>query len=150
MKIDDVVFLDESDVVDMHARALAAHGGLDGVREPATLAATTGAPETAARNGYMTTIAEVAATYAFGFARTQVFVDGNKRTAVLTMTGFLGANGYRLVLDPDKWEAIILGVSTKQIDRDQLAVVVAEEMGRAAGAKDSDGRPVAVWGSIEP
>jgi death-on-curing protein len=148
IKIVDVVFLEDVDVLDMHARALAAHGGLDGVRERDALSAAVGPPQTAARNGYVTTLADVAASYAFGLARTQTFVDGNKRTAVLAMTGFLGANGYRLVLDPDKWEAIVLAVSTKRLDRDELAALVAEEMGLALGSADASVKPTPVWGTI--
>ena len=129
MKLDDVVFLDEADIHTIHEASLARWGGIAGVREPATVSAAANAPEANARNGYLTTLAEIAATYAFGFARTQAFADGNKRTAFGSMTVFLGVNGYPLKLDPDTWERIMLDVAEKRMSRNELAKELAAEMG---------------------
>jgi len=38
---------------------------------------------------------ELAAAYVFALARNRAFVDGNKRTAIVTAILFLHLNGYR-------------------------------------------------------
>jgi death-on-curing protein len=43
----------------------------------------------------------LATCLAFGIARNHPFVQGNKRTGFAAMVGFLGANGYRLLIGDD-------------------------------------------------
>lgn len=93
MKLEDIAFLDVPLVVLMHDRISLSHGTALGVREPHTLAALVEGPKANAENGYLTNIAQVAASYAFGLATTQCFFDGAKRTAVLAMKSFLEEQG---------------------------------------------------------
>jgi death on curing protein len=53
------------------------------------------------------TVPEKAAAYAYFLAEGQPFVDGNKRTAALTMLMFLDLNGYDLI-EGDEELAIVL------------------------------------------
>lgn len=45
------------------------------------------------------TIADLAASYAFGLAKNHPFVDGNKRIAYLSIGLFLAINGHQLKAD---------------------------------------------------
>lgn len=85
----------------------------------------------APRNGYHTTLAELAAVYVHGLAKNHAFVDGNKRAAVIAALVFLEVNGYPLVLDRAKWRLLIEGVASGTVSRDELASRFAEEMGDA-------------------
>ena len=48
------------------------------------------------------TVHELAAAYAFGIARNHPFVDGNKRTALVSAFTFLELNGHEVMADEAK------------------------------------------------
>src|SRR5688500_12168877 len=62
-------------------------------------------------------IAEMAAAYLFHFAAAQGFVDGNKRTAVVTTVEFLGRNGYILNCSDMEIYDVTMGVANHRLDK---------------------------------
>ena len=75
-----------------HSRQLRLFGGPPGVRDEGALESALGRPVN--RWAYENAdLAELAAAYAFGIARNNPFVDGNKRAALLALVTFLGLNG---------------------------------------------------------
>ena len=106
----------------IHAEVLAAHGGGDGLREPALLESALAAPQ-AMRMGepLFTDPVEIAAAYLFYSCRNHPFVDGNKRAALATCLVFLSENDLLPDerLDVDVWEALTLDVAASRIDREQ-------------------------------
>ena len=96
----------------------------------------------------ITDLALQAAVLAHGIAETQPFVDGNKRTALVTMLTFLEVNGQRVrATDPELADWIIsLGrgrtpESLAASIRDRLVPTPGGgTLGRAAGAGAVDGR----------
>ncbi len=80
----------------MHEELIAEHGGSSGVRDQGLLESALARPQNLLAYG-KPTLAEMAASYAFGIARNHPFVDGNKRTALMAAFVFLGLNGQRLV-----------------------------------------------------
>ncbi len=56
-------------------------------------------------------LAYQAAVLAHGIAETQPFLEGNKRIAVITMTAFLRANGYRLAASDEELAGWLLRLS---------------------------------------
>lgn len=142
MKFADVLFLDVSDVVDMHDQALIYFGGgMPGIRDTGLLASAVMAP----RNGYILSLAEIAATYCFGLAMNHPFIDGNKRTAITAAGAFLSLHGYRLgTLNTDEWERHVLDVAAGALSRDDVAVLFAKEMARVANAS------APVWAPVDP
>lgn len=89
----------------MHEELIAEHGGSSGVRDQGLLESALARPQNLLAYG-KPTLAELAASYAFGVARNHPFVDGNKRTALMAAYVFLGLNGQRLVA-PEA-EAVIM------------------------------------------
>ncbi len=75
----------------IHDEQLAAHGGLAGLRDVGLLASALAKPLNLFADG-TPDVAECAAAYAVGIARNHPFLDGNKRTAFLTMLLFLAMN----------------------------------------------------------
>jgi death-on-curing protein len=75
-------------------------------------------------------LAEMAATYAWGIARNHPFVDGNKRTALLAALLFLRLNGFSLRVGPE-WVDIMVSVadSTTGYSRIDLVGAFRELMG---------------------
>jgi len=112
-------------VKEIHLEVLAAHGGSPGIRDEALLESAIAAPQaTMLGQPLFTNPAEIAAAYLFYLCRNHPFIDGNKRTALATCLVFLSENALlpEEQLDTDAWEALVLGVASSQLDRDQTAV----------------------------
>jgi death-on-curing protein len=54
-----------------------------------------------------------------------VFVDGNKRTALLSGLTFLKVNGYKLRFSQEEGEKLILSVTTS-LDNEEIMITLAE------------------------
>ena len=96
-------------VLAIHAAQLAEHGGRDGLRDRNGLESALASPQNLLAYGNpKPDIAALAAQYAFAIARNQVFVDGNKRTALVVCRTFLLLNGQNLIAtNAEKFHAII-------------------------------------------
>lgn len=83
----------------IHDRQIARHGGAPGIRDRALLEAAMARP----RNLWAYDapgLDHLAAAYGFGISRAHAFVDGNKRTAIVTALTFLRLNGQLMRPDP--------------------------------------------------
>lgn len=97
MKLEDVVFVDVDEVELAHAMILGNHGGQAGVGDRGLLKSAVHAP----RTGYYASLAELAAVYTHGIAKSRPFLDGNNRTALVVAMVFLEMNGHALTLGFD-------------------------------------------------
>lgn len=93
-------FLTLPEVLHIHAKSLAEHGGSEGVRELGLVESALASAENTFHYG-VGDLFDVAASYAFHIAESQAFVDGNKRTAVVAAMVFLARNG--VYAQPPKW-----------------------------------------------
>ena len=106
----------------IHAEVLAAHGGSPGIREEALLESAVAAPQTTMMGQpLISDPIEIAAAYLFYLCRNHPFNDGNKRTALAACLVFLETNNLlpNQKLPVDEWEALILDVTARRMDRDQ-------------------------------
>ena len=109
-------------VLAIHAAQLAEHGGLDGLRDRNGLESAIASPQNLFAYGNPTPdIAAMAAQYAFAIACNQVFLDGNKRTALVVCRTFLLLNGHNLVALQDAKYQTILKLANGQFDIHQMA-----------------------------
>lgn len=109
-------------VLAIHTEVLAAHGGMEGIRDERLLDSAIAAPQaTMMGQPVFADIVDMAAAYLFYLCRNHPFLDGNKRTALATSLVFLSENdalpGEQL--DVDAWEALVLDVAASRIDREQ-------------------------------
>lgn len=91
------IWLQKNVVMAFHEMLLAEHGGLMGMRDEGLLDSALGRPI----NQYFyesATICDLAAAYAFGIIKNHPFLDGNKRTAFVSMKTFLLRNDISLKL----------------------------------------------------
>lgn len=86
-------------VILIHDRQIARHGGAPGLRDLGLLEAALARPINRAGYGEADVVV-LAAAYAFGICKAHAFVDGNKRTAFVTMATFLRLAGYGFRPDP--------------------------------------------------
>jgi death-on-curing protein len=80
-------------VVVIHDRQITRHGGGAGMRDRALLEMGCARPINLFAYG-TPALEDLAAAYAFGLSKAHVFVDGNKRTALVTSLTFLRLNGH--------------------------------------------------------
>ena len=81
------------DVLEAHRVALLRSGGLDGVRDLGLIESVIARPY----SGYHTSIHRKAAALTHSLAKNHGFLDGNKRTALLTLVLFIDRSNYDLV-----------------------------------------------------
>ena len=94
MKNKKPLWIEERDVLAIHGRLLAVHGGAPGLRAPGLLQSALARPRqhhAYARSGG---IIAMAALYTAGIVRNHPFVDGNKRTGFVVGILFLELNGF--------------------------------------------------------
>jgi len=86
----------------IHDAQLREHGGSPGVRDKGLVQSALARPQHKVAYGSRVDLATLAAAYPFGLARNHGFVDGNKRTAIMSAYVFLGLNGHDLeAAEPD-------------------------------------------------
>jgi death-on-curing protein len=114
------IWLEVSEIIDMHAEQLARFGGPDGIRDQGLLESAVNRPMH--RWHYEEAdLADLAAAYAFGLARNHAFIDGNKRIAFQAMMTFLRLNEIPFAPAPAHATAIILSLAAGEVSEQSLA-----------------------------
>ncbi|MBF0436020.1 MAG: type II toxin-antitoxin system death-on-curing family toxin [Magnetococcales bacterium] len=106
----------------IHKRQLAEHGGGEGLRDEGLLESALARPVN--RQAYgdpPPTLAELAASYAFGMARNHPFIDGNKRVAYVVCLLFLRLNGKQLVAPGVEKYRVFLSLAQGAMGEEELA-----------------------------
>ena len=93
----DIVWLLRDVVEAIHDEQIAWHGGSEGTRDAGLLTSALDRPRNLAPYGDPD-LASLAASLGYGLARNHPFVDGNKRTAFVSVETFLLLNGAALVV----------------------------------------------------
>jgi len=114
------IWIDPTVVLAVHEETLAEHGGGIGIRDASLLESALARPQNLLAHG-KPDFAELAASYGFGIARNHPFVDGNKRTAFVTVELFLRLNGYRLMADDAACVLTMLSVAAGEMDEASFA-----------------------------
>jgi len=122
-------WLDIDIVLDFHAEQLALFGGADGIRDRGLLESALARPLNKFAYGE-TSMAGLAAAYGFGIARNHPFVDGNKRTALVSMIVFLGLNEFDLDAPQEVTTGIILDLAAGELTEEALAAWITDHIRR--------------------
>lgn len=117
--MNEPIWLDVDEVIDMHAEQLAMFGGPEGIRDQGLLESALSRPINQWSYG-QTDMAALAAAYAFGLARNHAFVDGNKRIAFHSMMVFLRVNDIPFAPDPAHATSIILSLAAGEVSEQSL------------------------------
>jgi death-on-curing protein len=105
----------------LHAESLNYFGGSPGIRDETLLESALGRPRNKWAYDAAVSVFELAAAYGFGIARNHAFIDGNKRTALLSMRAFLFSNGYSLSPDEIETVTMIEGLAKGAVDETLIA-----------------------------
>lgn len=111
-------YLSVEELLELHRRAIAAHGGSEGIRDMGLIESSLARP----RSGYYESLSEQAAALLQSFAGNHAFVDGNKRVAWLAADVFLRVNGHKLKVSTSIAERFIIErVIKKHLDVHEIA-----------------------------
>ena len=130
--MNEPIWLDVEIMIDLHAEQLALFGGPDGIRDQGMLESALGRPINKFTYGE-TDLAALAAAYAFGIARNNPFVDGNKRAAFGAIIVFLGLNNVDFLAPPESATAIILSLAAGDVNEEGLTRWIRDNWPPAAG-----------------
>jgi death-on-curing protein len=120
-------FLDLQDVLLIHARQLAEHGGQEGIRDQGLLESAIAMAQASFGGEYLhEDVFAMAAAYAFHIAQNQSFVDGNKRTALACAIVFLAINGVRLWPGGIALYTPMIAIAERRMDKAGLAASFRE------------------------
>ena len=114
-------WLDRRVIILLHAEALAAHGGVQGLRDAALLDSALARPVNQYLYNPDADVAQLAAAYGFGLTKNHAFADGNKRIAFIATVLFLRRNGHRLVSEPIDEIRTMLALAAGELSEEQFA-----------------------------
>jgi death-on-curing protein len=114
-------YLTAGEVLELHRRLVAKHGGKAWLLDFAGLESAVAQP----RQGFggkdlYPSLEAKAAALCFSLVRNHPFSDGNKRVGHAAAETFLVLNGYELIASVDEAEQIVLGVAGGHLSRESL------------------------------
>lgn len=112
----------------LHRESLAEHGGLEGVRDEGLLESALARCRNRSAYEPDSTLAELAASLAFGLAKNHPFNDGNKRIALIASFLFVELNGSRVSATESEAYAAIYGLAAGELSEGQLSEWFAAHM----------------------
>jgi death-on-curing protein len=108
-------------VIALHSELINQTGGLDGVRDAHLFDASINSPFHTFDGQYLyPSIQAMAAHLAFSIIKNHPFLDGNKRTGILSMLVFLEINGISITCSDDELIKLGLGLADSSIDESEL------------------------------
>ena len=114
-----MIFLRKVEILEVHRRLLAEHGGAPGILNEGALESALVAAEN--RRWYEEAdLAACAATYAYHLTQAHAFMDGNKRVGAAAMEVFLVANNAGLNAEDDEIYHLIMGLASGTLTREEV------------------------------
>ncbi len=117
-----IVWISRELALAIHDRQLAEHGGGSGVREDALLDSALARPQQRFAYGDPPPdLAELAASLAYGLARSHPFVDGNKRTAHVCYRTFIALNDCELIASGEEKYIVMIELAQGSLSEASFA-----------------------------
>jgi death-on-curing protein len=111
----------ERDVLAIHGRILALHGGAPGLRDQGLLKSALARPQQHLAYAHSPNVISMASLYTAGIVRNHPFIDGNKRTGFVVGVLFLELNGFKFTADEEGATQAVLGLAAGTIEEDAYA-----------------------------
>ncbi|MGH7710210.1 MAG: type II toxin-antitoxin system death-on-curing family toxin [Gemmatimonadaceae bacterium] len=123
-------WITESTLFAIHAQQIERYGGAHGVRDENIVLSALARPLHRWAYESSVDLADLAAAYLVGFARSQGFVDGNKRTGLACALVFLMLNGAPLHIESRELLALTMSAATGKADDTVVAASIRERLAR--------------------
>jgi death on curing protein len=132
-KSKDPLWIDERDVLAIHDRLLALHGGATGLRDRGLLESALARPRQHLSYAGTSDILEMAALYTTGIVRNHPFVDGNKRTGFVIGVLFLEVHGFDFKASEADATQAVMALAAGTLDEAAYAAWLRENAKRKRG-----------------
>jgi death on curing protein len=118
----------ETMVLVIHAQQVERYGGAHGILDQNVVRSALARPLHRWAYDDEADLADLAAAYLVGFARSQGFNDGNKRTGLATALVFLRLNGHGLHVPGKELYALTMQVANNEVDDEIVAAYLRSRM----------------------
>lgn len=112
----------------IHARQIEKYAGAHGVLDENVAGSALARPRNLWSYGERADLSDLAAAYLVGFARSQAFRDGNKRTGLACALVLLALNGFELHVPPKELFALCMKVAVGEGDDRLVAAYLRERI----------------------
>lgn len=116
------IWIEERDVLTIHERLLALHGGASGLRDKALLSSALARPHQYLAYADDADIISMSAAYTTGIVGNHPFIDGNKRTGFVIGVLFLELNGYRFTAREEDAAQAVLSLAAGTLDEEGFII----------------------------
>jgi death-on-curing protein len=130
MSGEEPTWIDELDVLTLHERLLAFHGGAIGIRDEGLLQSALARPKQLVAYGDGADLIDMATAYTAGIVKNHPFVDGNKRTGFVAGILFLELNGYRFFASEVAAADAVLALAAGSLDDAGYMAFLRENVAR--------------------
>jgi death-on-curing protein len=114
-------WIEERDVLAIHDRLLALHGGARGLRDQALVESALACPRQHHAYARKPDIIEMAALYTAGIVRNHPFVDGNKRSGFVIGVLFLELHGFDFKATEEDATQAVMALAADTLDESGYA-----------------------------
>jgi death-on-curing protein len=121
-------WLTEPTLLAIHAQQVERYGGTHGILDENVVLSALARPINRWSYDSNADLADLAAAYLVGFARSQGFGDGNKRTGLACALVFLALNGAPLHVAPADVYALTMAVANNQADDAAVAAYLRDRL----------------------
>jgi len=118
-------WLNERVVFAVHSEQVSRHGGLSGIRDQSLLESALARPKNM-KFYENASLERCAAAYIFGIIRNHPFLDGNKRTGLVTGITFLMLNGYFFTAKESDVVVAIINLAAGKMTEEQVTEWICE------------------------
>jgi death-on-curing protein len=115
------LWIEERDVLAIHDRLIAIHGGATGLRDRGLLLSALARPRQHRAYADSTDIVAMAALYTAGILGNHPFVDGNKRTGFVVGILFLELHGFDFTASEEDATQAVLDLAAGTLDESSYA-----------------------------
>jgi death-on-curing protein len=119
-----LIWVLERDVLAMHDKLLAMHGGAPGLRDRGLLQSALARPQQLASYAPSSDRVQLAGAYTAGIVRNHPFVDGNKRAGFVAGVLFLELNGLRFTASEADAAQAVLDLAARLIDEETYCAFI--------------------------
>jgi death-on-curing protein len=121
------------DVLALHAAQLTRYGGAAGLRDLALLESAVAQPQASFGGTWLhPDLWSMAAAYLYHLVQNHPFVDGNKRTGLLSALVFLALNGIMLDQATPALYDLTMAVAARRLDKPAIAAALQQVASRRA------------------
>lgn len=124
-----MIWITADDVIQIHSRVIQCSGGMDGLRDRASLEAAVSAPMQSfgGQDLYPTTVEKIA-RLGYGLASNHAFVDGNKRIGAMMTQLLLKWNGFQMSLRSGELADMFIAIADGSAEESDLLDWIQEHL----------------------